>query len=90
MSPELQQLPRYQCHKVVRAGKIVAIDAANQTLVIELGPEVTRAKMSLDWIVRNRPDVGGYVVVYDDDYVSYSPAKAFEEGYTAISERAES
>ena len=38
MSPELQQLPRYQCHKVVRAGKIAAIDAANQTLVIELGP----------------------------------------------------
>ena len=28
--------------------------------------------------------LGGYLVVYDDGYVSWSPAKAFEEGYTRI------
>lgn len=28
--------------------------------------------------------VGGYYVVYDGGYTSYSPAKAFEEGYTRI------
>lgn len=26
----------------------------------------------------------GYYVVYDDGYKSWSPAKAFEEGYTKI------
>jgi hypothetical protein len=29
-----------------------------------------------------RQIVGGYYVVYSDGYKSFSPAKAFEEGYT--------
>jgi hypothetical protein len=28
--------------------------------------------------------VGGYFVVYDDGYTSYSPAAAFESGYSRI------
>src|SRR6266576_226320 len=28
--------------------------------------------------------IGGYYVVYEDNYESWSPAKAFEEGYTLI------
>lgn len=28
--------------------------------------------------------VGGYYVQYDDGYLSFSPAKAFEEGYTRL------
>jgi hypothetical protein len=30
------------------------------------------------------PQPGGYFVVYKDGYKSFSPAKAFEEGYTRI------
>jgi hypothetical protein len=30
------------------------------------------------------PSVGGYYVVYDDGYKSYSPSEAFEGGYTKI------
>ena len=30
------------------------------------------------------PRVGGYYVVYADGYKSFSPATAFEEGYTKI------
>lgn len=30
----------------------------------------------------SEPIVGGYYVVYKDGYKSFSPAKAFEEGYT--------
>ena len=33
---------------------------------------------------KHRPEPGGYYVVYDDGYKSYSPAKAFEDGYTLI------
>ena len=33
---------------------------------------------------RHKPKAGGYYVVYDDGYKSYSPAKAFEEGYVRI------
>ncbi|PYX85030.1 MAG: hypothetical protein DMG70_05000 [Acidobacteria bacterium] len=28
--------------------------------------------------------LGGYLVQYEDGYLSWSPAKAFEEGYTRI------
>jgi hypothetical protein len=33
---------------------------------------------------KHKPEVGGYFVQYDDGYKSFSPAKAFEEGYTRI------
>lgn len=38
-----------------------------------------------DFMRRNKPEVGGYYVVYEDGYKSYSPAKAFEDGYSLIS-----
>ena len=34
------------------------------------------------YMQKHQPEVGGYYVVYKDGYKSYSPAKAFEEGYT--------
>lgn len=37
-----------------------------------------------DWYRKHNPMPGGYYVVYEDGYKSYSPAKAFEEGYTAV------
>jgi len=33
---------------------------------------------------KHDPKVGGYYVVYDDGYKSFSPAAAFEGGYTRI------
>jgi len=36
------------------------------------------------YLRQHRPEVGGYYVVYKDGYKSYSPAKAFEEGYTRL------
>ncbi len=46
----------------------------------ETGPIIT----TLDYFQRHKPEVGGYFVVYEDGYQSYSPAKAFEDGYTRI------
>jgi hypothetical protein len=37
-----------------------------------------------DWYRKHNPQLGGYYVVYEDGYASFSPAKAFEEGYTRI------
>jgi hypothetical protein len=34
------------------------------------------------WVAKHEPWVGGYIVVYDDNYTSFSPEKAFDEGYT--------
>lgn len=40
--------------------------------------------VSEEYIDKHNPQPGGYFVVYDDGYQSFSPAKAFEEGYTPI------
>lgn len=41
-------------------------------------------EVSPAWLRRHLPVVGGYVVRYEDGYTSFSPAKAFEDGYTLI------
>ncbi len=33
---------------------------------------------------KHKPEAGGYYVVYSDGYKSFSPAKAFEDGYTRV------
>ena len=38
----------------------------------------------LSYIDRHNPKPGGYYVLYEDGYQSYSPAKPFEDGYTFI------
>lgn len=35
-------------------------------------------------ITKHNPQIGWYYVVYEDGYVSFSPAGAFEGGYTKI------
>lgn len=80
------EIPQYRSHKIVRAAKITAFrengEPSMPDLVLgEIGGIVT---MLSDWHVKHQPQVGGYYVVYDDGYQSFSPAKAFEEGYTRV------
>ena len=47
-------------------------------------PEDTKyAPLVLDaeYVAKHKPQAGGYFVVYADGYRSWSPAKAFEDGY---------
>jgi hypothetical protein len=41
------------------------------------------------FMAKHNPSSGGYYVIYDDGYTSWSPAKSFEEGYTLIMEEQE-
>jgi hypothetical protein len=92
-----REMPRYQCHKKVWALKIAAIwpkpnpDLTGQTAAASYGAIVTPADegyapfdVSGEFVMRTRMEVGGYYVIYEDGYTSYSPAKAFEEGYHLI------
>lgn len=36
------------------------------------------------YVMKHSPQPGGYYVVYKDGYKSFSPAEAFEEGYSRI------
>jgi len=82
----------YKCHKTVEADKIARIlkghpESSGGSSVLLLSGDKKHAqqiKVSADWIQRHSPEVGGYYVVYEDGYASYSPAKAFESGYTLV------
>jgi len=82
-----RQLPRYRCHKEVYAVKIVAvsypIDDDKPTQLHVVAP-FEPISVDRGWVARHHPQPGGYVVIYNDGYMSFSPAKAFEEGYTRI------
>jgi len=80
------QLPTWRCHKVVQAARIEAIvrgdDPDDITLCVACPPHML--KVNAVWDAKHVPQPGGYFVRYEDGYESYSPAKAFEEGYTRI------
>ena len=80
-SQEQIEMPRYRCHKIVRALKIEFV--GNQSIT-PVDKKYTRFWMTDAWMEKNKPEAGGYYVVYDDGYASYSPAKAFEDGYTLM------
>lgn len=83
-------LPRYKCHKEVWALKIkdiTRVPSGNATVTHTLVPEDARYapfEVSLEYIGKHAPQPGGYYVVYADGYHSYSPARAFEEGYSLL------
>lgn len=84
-----RQLPQYQCHKKVWALKIAAITDPNQATdgsrLLEFAePGYDPICVTGAFMDKHNPQPGGYYVVYDDDYKSYSPAKAFKDGYTRI------
>lgn len=83
-------LPKFKSHKVVEAAKIAEISApsdqtSNGSLVLE-GAEAVFPPAS--YFEKHDPQVGGYYVVYEDGYASFSPAEAFESGYTSVDDGA--
>lgn len=87
-------MPRYKCHKEVVALKIKAIRKIPVSLGRTIGGDgayLTPMEdgyepiyVDYDYLLKHKPKELGYYVVYDDGYASFSPAKAFEEGYTRI------
>lgn len=90
------EMPRYRCHKEVWALKIadIVLDATtaqrenrdtdgSATLKFE-DMSYSPRRVSHDYVRKHNPAAGGYFVVYKDGYESFSPAQAFEEGYTAV------
>lgn len=41
-------------------------------------------EVSREYLDKHQPEAGGYYVRYADGYESFSPASAFEKGYTRI------
>lgn len=82
-----KQMPRYQCHKKVWALKIKTVEIQMPGGDYLITPEDNGYEpflVTFFWTNKFNPQVGGYYVVYEDGYSSFSPAKAFEDGYTRI------
>ena len=87
-----RELPKYQCHKKVWALKIKAVAQGTQPTDLPGGSWMLHPaddgygplEVSHEWYAKHKPEAGGYFVVYDDGYKSYSPASAFEPGYSLI------
>lgn len=83
---EVAFMPRYKCHKEVRAVKIFGIDYHQDgSATVHPVDDGDSFVVSADYLRRYKPEAGGYYVVYADGYKSFSPAKAFEDGYSLIS-----
>lgn len=93
------EMPRYKCHKEVWALKIAEIhkqppsnhDPDCESDGCEGGAMIVPddagyAPFYVDgsYLRRHNPTVGGYYVVYEDGYRSFSPQHAFESGYAPI------
>lgn len=78
-------LAEWKCHKIVKAGKVLYHPHGGTEVVVEcVDGKALRVAIPPGAFTRGMPKVGDYVVVYDDGYTSWSPAKAFESGYTRI------
>ena len=91
------EMPRYVCHKEVHALKIEKIefdiDKAKEinretdgsATIFPVEKEIYAPfKVNHEYVRKHNPKAGGYYVVYADGYKSWSPADAFESGYTRI------
>jgi len=80
------RLPQYQCHKKVWAFKISDIEYQTNQPGAKLRSADLRCYASVDteYLQKHNPQLGGYYVLYDDGYESFSPADAFESGYALI------
>lgn len=84
------QMTRWKCHKEVSAEKILHISDPTEPGNESDGSRILHfagsfRRVDRHYVQKHQPAVGGYFVVYDGDfYQSYSPAKAFEDGYTKL------
>jgi|HubBroStandDraft_4_1064222.scaffolds.fasta_scaffold00019_28 hypothetical protein len=83
-------LPKWKCHKEVWAAKITdqmpaGIGSAGLgAWTLDNGGYVTVSEALRARVPSGTSPVGGYYVRYADGFESWSPAKAFEEGYTRL------
>ena len=78
-----KELPRYKCLKTVWALKIRFVNPVEHILMFE---EKDYAPIDVDeaYFKKHTPYIGGYFVVYEDGYQSFSPPEVFDSGYTLI------
>jgi len=86
---ESAEMPRYSCHKTVHALKIAAIEIHEDgsATIAPADPGFAAFRTDRDFASKFRgstDDDPGFYVVYEGGYASWSPTKAFVDGYSRI------
>ena len=84
------EMPRYRSHKTVWALKIKRLyDPSGPNQETDGGlmfepeePGYGDVRLDPEYVRKHQPKEGGYYVVYEDGYKSWSPAEAFVSGYS--------
>jgi hypothetical protein len=85
MNGTQKEMPRYKCHKEVWALKIGGIETrAEGVFIVPVEDGYAAFRIDQEYIEKHKPRAGGYYVVYKGGYKSFSPAEAFEDGYTLV------
>ena len=91
-----REVPKYKCYKEVWALKIADIHFDPSTtddeghridggaIIIPADEGYGSFQVDAEYVSKHSPRLGGYYVVYEGGYKSFSPAEAFENGYTLI------
>lgn len=90
---DTSNMPTYECHKIVHALEVASV--GNYKNNPELGRLIrtvnftdgTSRDLKDDIFRRYLPQPGDFYVVYEDGYESFSPRKAFLDGYTQADKR---
>ena len=86
------EMPKYQSHKKVWALKIADLrttgspdqESDGSLLMVPEETNYSPFKLDAEFVRKHDPKVGGYFVVYEGGYKSFSPAAPFEDGYSLI------
>lgn len=79
-------MQKYKCHKIVEAMEVIHWIIHSDGSATLKGSGMQEQLVGRIWMEKNKPGVGGYFVRYEDNYSSWSPAKAFEDGYCLLAE----
>jgi hypothetical protein len=81
-----RELPRYKSHKTVYALQIDSVSTreSGEGVLSFVDRNYGNITVSAAYMEKHSPVAGGFYVVYQDGYQSFSPAHAFENGYHLV------
>ncbi|EFO5077436.1 DUF2829 domain-containing protein [Escherichia coli] len=88
-------LPKYKANKIVSASKIKnvsicgVIDEPLFGIIQIVEPKEDVVHVDAMFLQEHRPQSGGYLVVYEDGYLSYLSEKTFKDGFSRINDISE-
>ena len=88
----MAEMPKYKCHKEVWALQIAAVVVGEDVkdgsaMLTFVNTHKAPLKVDPEYVRKHNPQAGGYYVVYEGGYKSWSPKDVFRKGYAPTVDR---